>query len=100
MSSVLQPGNTKIHQDQLRYQLPVWRPRHASACISAPGISNCIQFEIFGVLIKFQNIWNSSLAPALNSRLPFSRFLVKEVGCGKEHVQEPIICGAWVLEQK
>lgn len=46
-----------FQHDSLRHQVLVYQPR---------ALSNRISSEVFGVLIKFQDRWNSSLAPDLN----------------------------------
>lgn len=43
--------------DSLRHQVLVYQPQ---------ALSNRISSEVFGVLIKFQDRWNSSLVPDLN----------------------------------
>lgn len=46
-----------FQHDSLRHQVLVYQPR---------ALSNRISSEVFGVLIKFQDRWNSSLVPDLN----------------------------------
>lgn len=46
-----------FQHDSLRHQVLVYQPR---------AFSNRISSEVFGVLIKFQDRWNSSLVPDLN----------------------------------